>query len=157
MSPEKKDEKESAEKRVVNKPTLSAEEKRLIRLRREKNKKRPLFVRTASHRYWRIGRRDSWRSPKGVQSKQRRHYGYRPTVVSIGFGGPKAVRGRTPMGFKPAIVHNVKEMEILEPTINMVIIARGVGTKKRLAIEQAAKKLGLKISNPLTRSGGEET
>jgi large subunit ribosomal protein L32e len=155
MSPEKK---EAAEKRTVNKPTLSAEEKRLIRLRREKNKRRPLFTRTASHRYWRIGRRDSWRSPKGVQSKQRRHYGYRPTVVSIGFGGPRAVRGRTPMGFKPVVIHNVKEMEILEPTVNMVVIAHGVGTKKRLAIEQAAKKMGLKISNPLTRvAGGEET
>jgi large subunit ribosomal protein L32e len=154
MSPEKK---EAAEKREPREPTLSDEEKRLLRLRREKNKKRPLFVRTASHRYWRIGRRDSWRSPKGVQSKQRRHYGYRPTVVSIGFGGPRAVRGRTSLGFKPVIIHNVDEMDGLEPTINMLVIAHGVGTKKRLAIEQAAKKKGLKISNPLTRGGGEET
>jgi large subunit ribosomal protein L32e len=152
MSPEKAEKK----KERTNKPTLTAEEKRLLNFRTQKNKQRPRFVRTASHRYWRIGRRDSWRAPKGVQSKQRRHYGYRPTVVSIGFGGPAKVRGRISAGFRPVIIHTIKDLEDVEQGKQIVVIAHGVGTRKRLTIEEAAKKRNLRIANPLSRGGGKE-
>ncbi len=33
--------------------------------------------RQAANRYFRIGRDGAWRRPRGLQSKQRRHYGYR--------------------------------------------------------------------------------
>lgn len=137
-------------------PSLSDEEKRLLSLRRSINSSRPKFVRTASHRYWRIGRWESWRRPKGLQSKQRRHYQYRPVVVSIGYGNPAKVRGRTPLGLIPVIIHAEKELKELEPTKHMVIIARGVGTRRRLILEEVIKKDGFRLANPLTRGGREE-
>lgn len=154
---EKKTKKESkAADPQKSRPKLSAQEVRLLALRRVLRKRRPLFVRQAAHRYWRIGRWESWRAPRGVQSKQRRHYGYRSEVVSIGYGVPARVRGRTALGFLPVVIHHEAEMEELEPTRHLVIIGRSVGSKKRLGLEEAARKKGFRIANPLARGGGTE-
>lgn len=146
------------EVRAPRRATLEKEEVRLLAVRRSQDRRRPKFVRTASHRYWRIGRWESWRAPTGIQSKQRRHYGYRPTVVSIGFRGPAAVRGRTPTGFVPVIIHNATELEEADRSKEAAIIARTVGTRRRLVLEELARKKGLKVLNPILKEelGGEE-
>ena len=136
-------------------PKLSPELARLLTFRRGQDKHRPLFVRTASHRYWRIGRWGSWRRPKGLQSKQRRHYGYRPTVVSIGFRSPRLIRGRTPTGFRPVLVHTATEVGRIDPAHEAAIIARTVGTRLRLVLEEAARKRGVHVLNPLTKDTRE--
>ncbi len=150
----KTEEPETPERRPT--PELSASERRLLVLRTSISHRRPKFVRNQSHRYWRIGRRDSWRAPRGVQSKMRRHYKYRGQVVSIGFRGPAAVRGRTALGLRPVLVHHADELEELVPTKDLVVIARPVGTRKRLVLEEVARKKGLRVANPLSRGGGEE-
>ena len=127
----------------------------LLATRREGDRRRPRFTRQASYRYWRIGRDEAWRRPRGQQSKQRRHYGYRSTIVSIGFRGPSKVRGLTPSGFRPVLVHTTKEIASLAPATDAAIIARTVGTKRRLVLEEAARKAGVHVLNPITREGEE--
>ncbi len=135
---------------------LAPGELRLLAVRGARSRRRPKFVRQQSHRYLRIRRRGSWRAPRGVQSKQRRHYGYRPTVVSVGFGSPRAIRGLTPGGFRPVRVENARRMEGLNPKRDAAIIAHGVGVRKRLVLEELARRRGLKVLNPIFKEDQEE-
>jgi large subunit ribosomal protein L32e len=152
-APEKK--KKSDAKPAPRRPTLDPEAKRLLHLRDDLSGRRPLFVRTASHRYFRIGRWESWRRPKGLQSKQRRHYGYRPRIVRVGYGSPKLTRGLTPTGFRPVIVRTDKEIQLIDPARDAVVIARTVGTRRRLVLEEACRKLGIHILNPIVKEREE--
>jgi large subunit ribosomal protein L32e len=152
-APEKK--KKADAKPAPRRPTLDPEAARLLHVRDTLSGKRPLFVRTASHRYFRIGRWESWRRPKGLQSKQRRHYGYRPFVVRIGYGSPRRTRGLTPTGFRPVIVRTDGEITKIDPTREAVIIARTVGTRRRLVLEEACRKLGIHILNPIVKEREE--
>lgn len=137
-------------------PKLDPETTRLMAVRALNDKRRPRFTRQASYRYYRIGRWNNWRRPRGQQSKQRRHYGYRSTIVSIGFGSPRVSRGRTPTGFRPVIVHTPVEIDALDAQRDAAIIARTVGTKKRLVLEEKARQKGVHVLNPLV-TGSEET
>jgi large subunit ribosomal protein L32e len=141
--------------KAPRRPTLDPELARLLTVRDATDVRRPKFVRTASHRYWRVGRWYSWRTPRGVQSKQRRHYGYRPTVVSIGFGSPAATRGLTPSGFRPVLVQTPDVLSKLDPKRDAVLVARTVGTRRRLVLEEAARQLGLHVLNPIVREREE--
>ncbi|MCI4329152.1 MAG: 50S ribosomal protein L32e, partial [Thermoplasmata archaeon] len=93
--------------------------------------------------------------PRGMQSKQRRHYGYRPVVVSIGFGSPRVTRGLTPTGFRPVLVRTADVLATLNPKVDAVLIARTVGTRRRLVLEEAARQLGLHVLNPIVREAEE--
>ncbi|MCI4361434.1 MAG: 50S ribosomal protein L32e, partial [Thermoplasmata archaeon] len=137
-------------------PTLDPNTRLLLAKRDEQDDRRPKFTRQASYRYWRIGRWENWRTPRGVQSKQRRHYKYRSTVVSIGFGTPRKVRGLTPTGFRPIIVRTTGDLERLDVQKDAAVIARTVGTRRRLALEESARKLGVHLLNPLVKERGEE-
>ena len=87
------------------KPTLSNDQKSALGQRREKNAARPAFRR---HEWWRYvnlgGKHAPWRVPSGIHSKVRRHFKYRPPVVSIGYGGPAAVRGRRNVGSPQSVI-----------------------------------------------------
>jgi large subunit ribosomal protein L32e len=154
-APEKAKTKASAAPKAPRRPTLDPEVARLLAVRREGDGRRPRFTRQASYRYYRIGRDESWRRPRGQQSKQRRHYKYRSTVVSIGLRGPAKARGLTPTGFRPVVVSTPKEIEKLKPATEAAIIARTVGTRRRLVLEETARKAGVHVLNPITRDGEE--
>ncbi len=147
---------ESEGPRAPKRATLDGEERRLLVLRRSIDRRRPIFGRQAANRYYRIGRWGSWRKPRGQQSKQRRHYGYRSMVVSIGFRTPAKVRGLTPSGFLPSVVHNAHDLESLDPKREAAVIAHGVGVRKRLVLEEQARKLGLHVLNPFLKEEGEQ-
>jgi len=152
-APAKKAEKKGP--KAPRRPTLDAASTKLLRLRDAQDDRRPRFTRQASYRYWRIGRDGAWRRPRGLQSKQRRHYGYRSVVVRIGYRGPRLVRGLTPSGFSPVLVHTPHDLERLDPAREAALIAHGVGTKKRLVLEEAARKRGVHLLNPLVSERGE--
>jgi large subunit ribosomal protein L32e len=141
--------------KAPRRPTLTPEQARLLSERRAQDRRRPRFTRQASYRYYRIGRDESWRRPRGQQSKQRRHYGYRSTVVSIGFRGPRLVRGRTPSGFLPVRVRTPADVERIDPAREAALIARTVGTRRRLVLEETARKRGVHVLNPLTKDRQE--
>jgi len=122
-----------------------SDKSRLLRLREILKKKRPKFRRQESWRYVRID--DSWRRPKGIDNKVReKRKGY-IKMPSVGYRGPKKVRGLHPSGLKEVIVHNVKELLGLDPSVHAVRIAHTVGRKKRLMIIEKAEELKLKILN----------
>jgi len=113
------------------------------------NKKRPAFKRQNWFRYKRLAR-TGWRRPRGVHSKQRRHYGYRPPVVSIGYGSPSIARHIHPSGFKEVMVYNPKDLEKVDKTIYAVRIGHSVVVKKRLEIEKKASEMHIKVLNKIS-------
>jgi len=146
--PKKPKEKEEVEERVHEaraKPKLDDRLKQLLALRSAKNAARPKFRRQEWFRYRMFG--DEWRKPQGGQSKLRRHFGYRWNLPSIGYRGPRAVRGLHPSGFQEMLVHNERQLEGLDATKQAVRIAHGVGTRKREIIEKACDDKGLRVLN----------
>jgi len=143
------------ETRVPRRADLPGEERTLLAARREIDRRRPKFGRQARYRYYRIGRDMAWRRPRGLQSKQRRHYGYRPQIVRIGYRTPARVRGLVPSGFRPVLVRTDRDLEGLDARREAAVIARTVGTRRRLALEEAARRLGIHVLNPIVKSERE--
>jgi large subunit ribosomal protein L32e len=142
---EEEEEKEAEPHEARAKPKLDARVRQLLALRSAKNTARPKFRRQEWFRYRKFG--DAWRKPQGGQSKLRRHFGYRWNIPSIGYRGPRAVRGLHPSGFQEILVHNSNQLEGLDATKQAVRIAHGVGTRKREMIEKACDEKGLRILN----------
>ena len=130
---------------VRKKPKLSEEEIRLLKLREEMNRRRPEFIRQESWRYVRV--KESWRRPRGIDSKMRLKKKGKPPLVSIGYRNPKLVRGLHPTGFKEVIVYNVKDLEKIDPDREAVRIAGSVGRRKRIEIIEKADELGIVVLN----------
>ena len=123
-----------------------SEFKRLLKLRNLMNRKRPMFLR---HLWWKFAKFDEvWRKPRGIDNKMRQKLKGYPPVVSIGYRGPKLVRGLHPTGRRIVIVHNVKEIEKVDKEKDIVYIASTVGKRKRAEILEKAKQLGVKVANP---------
>jgi large subunit ribosomal protein L32e len=141
--------------RVPRRADLPEGARGLLRLRRTLDARRPSFGRQARYRYYRIGRDGVWRRPRGLQSKQRRHYGYRPKVVRIGYRSPARVRGLVPSGFRPILVHTSADLEGLDGKTQAAVIARTVGTRRRIVLEEEARKLGIRVLNPILKTEGE--
>jgi large subunit ribosomal protein L32e len=139
------EEEDEEEYRTRMKPELTDDEVRNLNIRKKKNMKRPKFRRQEWFRYKRLG--DSWRKAKGMHSKTRRHYRYRPNVPSVGFRGPKATRNRHSSGFEEVIIHNPKGLDDIDPKRQAARIAHTVGTRKRVEIERKAKELEIRILN----------
>lgn len=130
--------------------------KEKLALRQKVAENRPDFVRQESWRYRRVGL--AWRKPKGIDNHQRRQkFRGRPGLVKVGYGGPKLVRGLHPSGFTDNLVHNVLELQGLDPKTDGVRIAHGVGTKKRLDIVKKAMEQKFKIFNARVRTSGSKS
>ena len=65
----------------------------------------------------------------------------------IGFRGPVAARDLHPSGFEEVLVYNVDGLEGIDPKKQAVRIGGTVGTKKRIAIEDRADELGIRVLN----------
>ena len=123
---------EEGEYRVKIKPKLGKGLKRELQIRRTIKRRTPHFKQQEWFRYKRIN--ESWRKPRGMHSKMRKHKGYRPNVVSIGYGGPSKVRNLHPSGFKEIMVYNPKDLENINPKVQAARVGHSVGTRKRIDI-----------------------
>ncbi len=119
--------------------------KRLMRLKLKMKQKRPDFKRQDWFKCKRIG--TSWRRPKGLHSGMRKQLKHRPSIVKIGYRSPVLVRGLHPSGLEDVLIHNVKELESLNPETQGARVASTVGKRKRIEIIKRAKELGIKIFN----------
>jgi len=108
--------------------------------------RRPAFKRQEWFRYAKF-KDSTWRKPKGIHSKMKRRLKRRGPIVDIGFRGPASVRGLHPTGFEEVLVYNVEGLENIDPKKQAVRIGGTVGTKKRMAIEDRADELGIRILN----------
>jgi large subunit ribosomal protein L32e len=127
------------------KPVLSAEVKAMLVKRDEISARRPEFLRQEWFRYAKLGKK--WRKPRGMHSKMRRHYKYRPTIVSIGFRGPALVRGLASSGFQEVLVYNPSNLDAIDPKTQAAKIGGTVGGKKRSAIIEKADQLKIRVLN----------
>jgi len=117
---------------------------RLLRVRTRQKSKKPEFNCHDSHKKKKLG--TSWRKPRGLHNKLRKHIAAKGKLVKPGFGSPKAVRGHHPCGLAEVLVNNVAELAAAQGCA--VRIASSVGMKKRLDIQAEAERMGLKVLNP---------
>ena len=130
---------------VRQKPELPSETEALLDLRDRMKAHRPSFRRQEWHRYRKLG--EKWRKPRGHHSKLRRGLRYRGATPSAGRRGPREVRSLHPSGFEEVLVHRPDDLEGLDPKTQAARIAHSVGTRKRLAIQDRADDLGVRILN----------
>ncbi|MCD6514461.1 MAG: 50S ribosomal protein L32e [Candidatus Odinarchaeota archaeon] len=141
-------------RKEVNELSEKAKINRLLKLRKLMNKKRPKFIRQESWRYKRV--HPEWRRPRGIDSKMAEKRKGWPKMPQIGYGSPKLVRHYHPSGRPEVLIHNVKELESLDPEKVVLRIAHTVGERKRLDIIERASELGFKIVNaaPIEETAG---
>jgi len=124
---------------------LDENQRRLLKIKNLMARKRVEFHRQEWFRYKKLG--DAWRKPRGKHSKLREHLARRPPVVDAGFRSPSAVRGMHPSGYYEVLVHNVKDLESVDPKFQAVRIASSVGSRKRKEIIKRSEELNLKVLN----------
>ncbi len=133
------------EYQVKAKPTLDPAQAELLALRDRIRRRRPTFRRQEGFRYGRLG--EGWRRPRGRHSKLRRRLRYRGAVPSAGYRGPQGARDVHPSGFREVLVHRPEDLEAVDPQVQAVRIAHSVGTRKRLAIQDRADELEIRVLN----------
>ena len=127
------------------KPETFTKERALRKRERVKDKK-PGFKRQESWRYKRV--KESWRRPRGIDSKMRKKVKGWPRSVEVGYRGPKKTRGLHPSGYAEALVYNVDDVEKVSPTTQAIRIAGAVGARKRVEISARAEERGIHVLNP---------
>ena len=135
-----------AEYVVKKKAELDAETTDALAKRALISGRRPAFKRQEWFRYAKF-KDSTWRKPKGIHSKMKRRLKRRGPIVDIGFRGPASVRGLHPTGFEEVLVYNVDNLDKIDPKKQAIRIGGTVGTKKRIAIEDRADELGIRILN----------
>jgi large subunit ribosomal protein L32e len=128
------------------KPVLDEETKAALALRSEQKKKTPSFRRTEWFRYKRLSR-SGWRAPHGMDSKQRRNYKYRGSLVRVGHGKVSTARGLHSSGFREVMVQNTTDLETIDPETEAARVGRSVGGRKREHIYSRADELGIRVLN----------
>lgn len=131
---------------VKQKPVLDDSTKEALALRAAQKKKTPSFRRTEWFRYKRLAR-SGWRAPHGMDNKQRRNYKYRGSLVRIGHGKVAAARFLHPSGFEEVMVHNLPDLEVIDPETQAARVGSTVGGRKREHIYSRADELGIRVLN----------
>merc|ERR1719198_916111 len=119
-------------------------------------KKTNKFKRHQSDKFMRVP--ESWRRPKGIDSRVRRKFKGKTLMPNIGYGSNKKTRHMLPDGFKKFVIHNEKELELLMMYNRTYAaeVAHSVSRKTREAILERAKVLDIKVTNAAARMRTED-
>ncbi|KAF7588599.1 hypothetical protein BBP40_005484 [Aspergillus hancockii] len=114
-------------------------------------KRTKTFKRHQSDRFKRVP--ESWRKPKGIDSRVRRRFKSNIPMPSIGYGSNKKTKHMMPSGHKAFLVQNPKDVELLlmHNRTYAAEIGHAVSSRKRVDILAKAKALGVKVTNPKGR------
>ncbi len=139
---------EEGEYQVKAKPELDEATQEALDQRADKKGRTPHFRRQEWWRYKKLGGKLApWRRPRGIHSKMRRHYKYRPPVVSIGYRGPAAARGLHPSGFEEVLVHRPEDLDGIDAKKQAARVGGTVGGRKAEQIQKKADDMGIRILN----------
>lgn len=103
------------------------------------------FRRQDSQRYKKV--KNTWRKPKGIQSKQRKEEKGHPAKPKVGRKKPEEDREKHPSGYREKLVHNLDEIQQVDKEKTAVRISAKVGKRKRKKIEKKAREKNIKILN----------
>ncbi len=118
----------------------------LLKLRERVKGNKPKFRRQESWRYKRL--EENWRRARGIDNKVRKRIKGWPKSPRMGYRGPKEARQLHPSGYVEVLVHNVDEVENVDPETQAVRIAHTVGARKRVEITARSQQRGIYILNP---------
>merc|ERR1712193_350780 len=120
-------------------------------------KKTTKFKRHQSDRF--ITVKESWRRPKGIDSRVRRKFKGKTLMPNIGYGSNKKTRHMLPDGFRKFLINNVADLEMLMMYNRTYAaeVASSVSRKTREAILERAKVLDVKVTNASARMQSEES
>ncbi|HDJ38479.1 MAG: 50S ribosomal protein L32e [Candidatus Makaraimicrobium thalassicum] len=124
------------------------ENRRLLNVRKRQKSKKPAFRRADGHKKKKLD--CNWRRPRGLQGKLRKGIATKGAIAQVGYGSPRAVRGLHPSGFEEVLVRNPDDLRSIDPSYQVARIARTVGVRKRMMIEEVATAREIRILNPLT-------
>ncbi|KAK9809769.1 hypothetical protein WJX73_004477 [Symbiochloris irregularis] len=102
---------------------------------------------------------ESWRRPKGIDSRVRRKFkGCGVKMANIGFGSAKKTRHLLPSGFYKFVVNNVSDLELLlmHNKRYAAEIAHNVAAVKRKAIVERAAELNINVLNKNAKLRSQE-
>lgn len=68
-------------------------------------------------------------------------------MPAIGYRTPRAIRDLHPSGFKDVLVHNMQELEDLDPATEAARISASIGKRKKDLMLAKALELGIKVLN----------
>ncbi|NIP67511.1 50S ribosomal protein L32e [Candidatus Bathyarchaeota archaeon] len=123
-----------------------ASEASAMKKRQRLKAKKPDFKRQESWRYKRV--KESWRKPRGIDSKMRKKVKGWPKVPNVGYRTPKEARGLHPSGYREVLVRNPDEVRKVDPETEAIRIAHQVGARKRVEISTVAEEMNIHILNP---------
>lgn len=66
---------------------------------------------------------------------------------SVGYRGPKKVRGLHPSGYEEVRVHNINELNGLNNKKHAIKVSTKLGVKKRISVIDYAQSRGFKVLN----------
>ena len=127
--------------------TTGPSKEQALRKRKHIKDKKPYFKRQESWRYKRV--KESWRRPRGIDSKMRKKVKGWPSSPEVGYRGPKLARGLHPSGYEEVLVRNVDDVRKVDPKTQAIRIAHQVGARKRVEISAMADELKIHVLNPM--------
>jgi large subunit ribosomal protein L32e len=71
-----------------------------------------------------------------------------PKLVEVGYRSPKAARRLHPSGYAEVLVHNVDDLDNVDPGTQAIRIAHTVGARKRIEITARARERAIHVLNP---------
>ena len=88
-----------------------------------------------------------WRKPRGYDTKLRAGEKNKGKMPNVGYGAPKNLRGLHPCGLKEVYIQNIKDIEKIDPKVNVGRISATIGTRKKQEIVKKAEEMKIKLLN----------
>ena len=117
----------------------------LLEVRKELKERKPVFIRQDNPKRMKLNYK--WRKPKGIHSKIRHRFKGRRKMPSPGYKSPAAVKGLHATGLKMIMIYSPEELSRINKDNEGIIIAKSVGTRKRLEILKKAMEMKITILN----------